>query len=1222
MPTSIENQRCFEDKLGKFLHFSAEHPTIDASLISLLNLIDRSKQLNDPSGLIFLLTPNVEKKLKKSMTPSARPELNAAIARNDLRKVFLLMRKQEVRPDVITGEFPTMLRYGRKTLHALKLSHAVYITMLQFRLKNVKFLQRCRKGHFVHRAGALMANLFFHYLQELRSKSELEIVKMIKTSLAREVSSSWKQDELPLGEFFDVWPKTLGAHKNHLKRKGEYERFCFAALQSKILCQEVPEEFIQAALEEHHGKLSERQAILEPEFLEKLVERGREFGLLVKKHYDPRRGHQPTRKATYHFSREKGGVHGDLVYHDRLHMTSSSDENPDDRIEPMVIGLFGQPGMGKSTLLPYLINSLSKLFPHCTLSNLVYQRNCNVKHWDGYKGQPIVVLDDIGQSGTGEDIQEFQTLVSCNPYVLPMAALQDKGRKFVSPIIIATSNLRYGAKLQATYKKIVIIDDASFWRRFTVPLYVENNTVHQLKEEPCWIREENLLSSTRLEGNSQTFRDDRYFSAQIHFNKKVREGPRNKWSQDTWEPIPKRTLPKVLVKIFKDRRDFHDNLRNTWRQVVSAKSRSTDVIQPLLEELEPHGFTQSVGSQLGDGSDIFLEFPAYPPEGPLPVRVEPIREPLKVRTITAGRGDTFCLKPFARAMWRALGEEEQFVLTHGTNNLDTAIKRMYKNGQEDDVWISGDYSAATDSFPIEATKALMTGILESIDHLPTKRWALKEISPHLLRYPESSGLKPVLQKSGQLMGSLMSFPLLCLLNDCTARFSGLDPGSYVINGDDILMRTQRHVYPIWKKQASHVGLKLSLGKNYIHPRFGSVNSQFVDGDQIRCAGKQKVLDRRSHILGECLRDWQLFNDEEDEQFNLELFKQLNRSKLQRTVRSIDVPYSHGGLAFSWGRELSPRSQISAKACYLYDLFSKIKPEARHVALPYLSNKPDEISDIADQIESFQEPVQQEEFFEDFLTAPKLTEVKKRSKRNEHLRGLFSKDLRTMPSLSFLHTAQIPIKDKELRTQLQQRIDQVFLSRFLRGNGTVKGFSYQDYRDEVLYTSMNIATPSVTNYIVSFMDLDLKPEYLAEIDVSLTDSVSRFDKDSFIEKLGDVDFTPIKFEEMTIPDDFEDFSLELEGHATNDVDEPLLQDLLSDVDETTIQSNSNPFPITNSSTPLQLNEEGESQVFEMNLSPDMEQICADFRAGRVQMSDVANLLTDSPELVKELICLVG
>jgi hypothetical protein len=57
-----------------------------------------------------------------------------------------------------------------------------------------------------------------------------------------------------------------------------------------------------------------------------------------------------------------------------------------------------------------------------------------------------------------------------------------------------------------------------------------------------------------------------------------------------------------------------------------------------------------------------------------------------------------------------------------------------------------------------------------------------EVSPHLIEYPDGVGK----QTSGQLMGSLLSFPLLCFLNDFIISHSGFERGKYLINGDDVV----------------------------------------------------------------------------------------------------------------------------------------------------------------------------------------------------------------------------------------------------------------------------------------------------------------------------------------------------------------------------------------------------------------------------------------------------
>jgi hypothetical protein len=155
-------------------------------------------------------------------------------------------------------------------------------------------------------------------------------------------------------------------------------------------------------------------------------------------------------------------------------------------------------------------------------------------------------------------------------------------------------------------------------------------------------------------------------------------------------------------------------------------------------------------------------------------------------------------------------------------------------------WVSGDYSAATDGVDIRQTMAAHNAsIRNSIDPFGdcAKLPAVLErvIGPHQISYPEKSGVKPVLQRNGQLMGSPLSFPYLCAIN-LAAYSAAMDKylGYHVplrrlpvkINGDDILFRANDAFYRIWQEEVAKVGFKLSLGKNFISENFLTANSLY------------------------------------------------------------------------------------------------------------------------------------------------------------------------------------------------------------------------------------------------------------------------------------------------------------------------------------------------------------------------------------------------------------
>jgi len=122
------------------------------------------------------------------------------------------------------------------------------------------------------------------------------------------------------------------------------------------------------------------------------------------------------------------------------------------RMEPLVIQLFGESGVGKSGMSWPLSVDLNALFVSNieeaqNFSNNVYFRNTEQEFWDGYVGQNIVTYDDFGQradSSTAPN-EEFMELIRASniaPYPLHMADLVEKKRtKFNSKVIILTSNI-------------------------------------------------------------------------------------------------------------------------------------------------------------------------------------------------------------------------------------------------------------------------------------------------------------------------------------------------------------------------------------------------------------------------------------------------------------------------------------------------------------------------------------------------------------------------------------------------------------------------------------------------------------------------------------------------------------------------------------------------------------------------------------------------------------
>lgn len=103
--------------------------------------------------------------------------------------------------------------------------------------------------------------------------------------------------------------------------------------------------------------------------------------------------------------------------------------------------------------------------------------------------------------------------------------------------------------------------------------------------------------------------------------------------------------------------------------------------------------------------------------------------------------------------------------------------------------------------------------------------AKRSFEPHLLHYFQKHNGKSRemqgLQRNGQLMGSPLSFPILCLMNLST--FLVTRKRWEQRQGIDAL-----EFYRLHEQTAGEVGLKFSRGKSYVHPRYVNINSTCFD----------------------------------------------------------------------------------------------------------------------------------------------------------------------------------------------------------------------------------------------------------------------------------------------------------------------------------------------------------------------------------------------------------
>jgi hypothetical protein len=223
-------------------------------------------------------------------------------------------------------------------------------------------------------------------------------------------------------------------------------------------------------------------------------------------------------------------------------------------------------------------------------------------------------------------------------------------------------------------------------------------------------------------------------------------------------------------------------------------------------------------------------------------KVSPVREPLKVRLITKGNTYKYWISRwFQKKLWSLLRNWKQFTLI-GEPVSETLISDILEKSREEfDFYVSGDYSAATDNLKIEYTKLCFEKIL-TLFHIDEEyKNILREVLyEHTIVYPsEDPELSSFEQKRGQLMGSTLSFPILCLVNLIVYWISLEDYSGHLyepadlpvlVNGDDILFKSCDEHYNLWKTYAKEVGFELSIGKNYTHKDFLMINSMGFRGN--------------------------------------------------------------------------------------------------------------------------------------------------------------------------------------------------------------------------------------------------------------------------------------------------------------------------------------------------------------------------------------------------------
>jgi hypothetical protein len=158
---------------------------------------------------------------------------------------------------------------------------------------------------------------------------------------------------------------------------------------------------------------------------------------------------------------------------------------------------------------------------------------------------------------------------------------------------------------------------------------------------------------------------------------------------------------------------------------------------------------------------------------------------------------------------------------------DATAKRFADfSSVEGELFVSGDYESATDNLNQQTQKEVLRLILQQCRVVPVgiQLSAMNSLSVDLTFLDEVGQPQLVKQRSGQMMGHLLSFPLLCFVNYLCFKYLIPENIPVKINGDDIVFRGSPEQYKRWSEGVSRAGLTLSVGKTLVDPRFFTLNS--------------------------------------------------------------------------------------------------------------------------------------------------------------------------------------------------------------------------------------------------------------------------------------------------------------------------------------------------------------------------------------------------------------
>jgi len=289
---------------------------------------------------------------------------------------------------------------------------------------------------------------------------------------------------------------------------------------------------------------------------------------------------------------------------------------------------------------------------------------------------------------------------------------------------------------------------------------------------------------------------------------------------------PQVTDPEVLKDI-KSRARWY--MGNRWWREESVKKRAYVPDQQGCAEFERGcGGTLAVRRWCDDEKDLFL-CDLVPREGDTTMcRIGTAKKKGKLRVVTmqSARAKRI-LRPVHEAAYNHLSKQPWLVRGDVTAEQMMSIR---EDSLEGETLNSGDFEASTDNLNKDAVLAVVEVLAEA---LPERR---KKVLLDTFQdtWVEWKGDKKKVVR-GSMMGNLLSFVVLCLLNKIVldqARQEVENCGPLhrrsLVNGDDLFFSGGDELFAAWLRATRRVGFVINLKKTLRSARFGDLNSTTFD----------------------------------------------------------------------------------------------------------------------------------------------------------------------------------------------------------------------------------------------------------------------------------------------------------------------------------------------------------------------------------------------------------